>query len=129
MQYCDGSQGRCGKIGIPPALGYLMRVLPRALLHLRTRPLLHTLAQPWRFQLIHCPMQLLWLCQRMQLLARPMQQLVSRPGITGATELYQLEPSRPLRPNMKRRLQHCRRQQCTYHGRYRSHRSGLEAQG
>ena len=44
------------------------------------------------------------LCQRLQLLARPLLQLLWRTGITMATELHQLEQSRPLCPQMPRRL-------------------------
>ena len=96
------------------------------MLQMRTRPLmkfrpsqLMQLLWLWRLHRAVDQLESPRLGQRMQLLARPMQQLMSRPGIMSATELYQLEPSRPLRPNMKRRLQHGRRQQCTYHGRYR----------
>ena len=83
---------------MPPALGYMMRVLPRPFLHMRTRPLMKLrpsqvmkLLGLWRLHRgrahpvgqLESPRP----GQRMQLLARPMQQLMSRPGIMIATEL------------------------------------------
>ena len=102
------------------ALGHMMQVLSRPLLHMLSRHLTN-----------FCPsrmMQLLGvrrmhrglapplsqlesprLGHRMQLRARPLLQLLPRLGIIIVTQLHQLESSRPLRPQMPRRLQQARR--------------------
>ncbi len=100
---------------LPSALGRMMQVLPRPLLHLLTRPLMKfcpsqmlQLLGLWRLHRGRAPplgqLESPRLCQRLQLLARPLLQLLSRTGITMATELRQLEQSRPLCPQMPRRL-------------------------
>jgi hypothetical protein len=99
---------------LPSALGRMMQVLSRPLLHLLTRPLMKfypsqmlQLLGLWRLHRergTSTGLESPRLCQRLQLLARPLLQLLSRPGITMATELHQLAQSRPLCPLMPRRL-------------------------
>ena len=99
---------------------HMMQVTPRTLVHMLTRSLMKLFPSQM--------MQLLGLRRmhrglapplgqlesprlghRMQLRARPLLQLLPRPGINPVTQLHQLEPSRPLRPQMPRRLQQARR--------------------
>ena len=93
---------------LPPAMAHMMQVLPRPLLHMRPRRLMKfcpskmlQLLGVWRLHRGRAPplatLGSLRLCQRMQLLARPLLQLLSRPVIIIATELHQLEPTMPLR--------------------------------
>ena len=94
---------------LPSALGRMLQVLSRPLLHLLTRPLMKfypsqmlQLLGLWRLHRgrgTSTGLESPRLC-----LARPLLQLLSRPGITMATELHQLEQSRPLCPQMPRRL-------------------------
>ena len=96
-------------------MGRMMQVLACPLLHLLTRPLMKfcpsqmlQLLGLWRLHRGRAPplgqLESTRLCQRLQLLARPLLQLLWRTGITMATELHQLEQSRPLCPQMPRRL-------------------------
>ena len=107
---------------LPSALGRMMQVLSRPLLHLLTRPLMKfcprqmlQLLGLWRLHRGRAPplgqLESPRLYQRLQLLARPLLKLVSRMGMTMATELHQLEQSRPLcrcaavsRPWLRKRL-------------------------
>jgi hypothetical protein len=110
------SVGPCSEMEVlPSALCRMLQLLSRPLLHLLSRPLMQfyprqmlQLLGLWRLHRGRAPplgqLESPRLCQRWQLLARPPLQLLSRPGITMATELHQLEQSRPLCPQMPRRL-------------------------
>ncbi len=94
---------------------HMMQVTPRTLVHMLTRPLMKLypsqtmqLLGLWRLHRGRAPplgqLESARLYQRLQLLARPLLQLLSRTGITMAAVLHQLEQSRPLCPQMPRRL-------------------------
>ena len=104
---------------LPLAMAHVMQMLPRPLLHMRPRRLMKfcpsqmlQLLGLWRLHRGRAPplgqMEYAQPGQRMQLLARSMLQLLSRPGST-APQLPPLEPSSPLCPHMPRRLQQARR--------------------
>ncbi len=96
---------------LPSALGRMMQVLSRPLLHLLTRPLMKfcpsqmlQLLGLWRLHRGRAPplgqLESTRLYQRLRLLARPLLQLLPRTGITMATVQQQLDQSRPLCPQM-----------------------------
>ena len=115
----SGKSGPCQTEGMPLAPRHMMQVTPRTLVHMLTRPLMKLypsqmmqLLGLWRLHRGRAPplgqLEYTQLGQRMQLLARSMLRWLSRPGSI-ATQLHQLEPSRPLCPHMPIRLQQARR--------------------
>ena len=101
----SGTMGPGKMEALPHAMAHMMQMLPRPLLHMRPRRLMKfcpskmlQLLGVWRLHRGRAPPLVTLgsprLCQRMQLVALPLLQLLS---LIIATALHQLEPTMPLR--------------------------------